>query len=109
MGRGVVVSAGALIKDLRYSKFPRTPWNPWPACLISHLITRVSLSHQPTIWFSVEKQFGSQDAFISESCARSKWGLPTTPQSCFAEYIGKHGASVPSTRTITVFCPARQF
>ena len=30
------------------------------------------------------------------------------PQSYPAEYIGKQGASVPSTRTISELCPARQ-
>src|SRR5690242_21669640 len=31
------------------------------------------------------------------------------PQSKEAEYMGKHGARVPSVRIITLFCPARQF
>src|ERR1700675_893334 len=31
------------------------------------------------------------------------------PQSKEAEYMGKHGATVPSVRMITLLCPARQF
>src|ERR1700730_7806701 len=31
------------------------------------------------------------------------------PQSKVDEYIGKQGATVPSVRMITLFCPARQF
>src|SRR6266851_6684399 len=31
------------------------------------------------------------------------------PQSKEAEYMGQHGATVPSVRMITLLCPARQF
>src|ERR1700719_2168279 len=31
------------------------------------------------------------------------------PQSKEAKYMGKHGATVPSVRMITLLCPVRQF
>src|SRR5262252_8009458 len=31
------------------------------------------------------------------------------PQSKVDGYMGKHGATVPSVRMMTLFCPARQF
>ena len=37
---------------------------------------------------------------------RGNRGFPMVPQSNPEEYIGKHGASVPSTRMISEFCPA---
>jgi hypothetical protein len=43
---------------------------------------------------------------VGSSCRRAasaRHGDPTTPQSCVAEYIGKQGARVPSTRMMSVF------
>src|SRR5260370_16981507 len=42
------------------------------------------------------------------SCLTSNFWCPNVPQAYFALYMGKQGASVPSVRMISQFCPARQ-
>src|SRR4030095_4386133 len=91
----------------RYSTVPDADVNPFRACRRIQRMTLPLLYTQLMMWFSVEKQGSSHSFFISFSCRFSNLGLPTVPQSYVAEYIGKQGASVPSTRMINVFCPAR--
>src|SRR5437016_14472385 len=42
-------------------------------------------------------------------CGTSNLCFPIVPQSCVADYMGKHGARVPSTLIINEFWPALQF
>src|SRR5258708_40106662 len=46
---------------------------------------------------------------MCESCLELNSYRSMFPQLKVEAYMGKHGATVPSVRMITLFCPARQF
>src|SRR5262249_13104676 len=65
-----------------YSTVPSAFVSPFLSAFFTiHLITLPLLYTYDTMWLSVEKQWSSHSFFMVESCCRSNFGAPATPQS----------------------------